>query len=196
MVNIHPKKLSGEWDKGFALDVHTLSSTFIGHNEFGHPQFENEYSEMGELLFRLKYRSDKSVLPSIMNTASAFITQQRFPINLVVPVPPSKTRTYQPVMVIAKNIASRLKAPICTDCIVKTKDTPELKNVYDFDERLKLLKNAYTVNKSILSRKKILLFDDLYRSGATLNAITKALYEKGGAAEIYVVTLTKTRSTT
>jgi len=37
------------------------------------------------------------------------------------------------------------------------------------------------------------LFDDLYRSGATLNAITQALKDKGKAKEVYALTLTMTR---
>ena len=42
--------------------------------------------------------------------------------------------------------------------------------------------------------KKVLLFDDLYRSGSTLNEITNTLYEEGGVSDVYVLTITKTRS--
>lgn len=43
---------------------------------------------------------------------------------------------------------------------------------------------------------KILLFDDLYRSGATMNAITEVLYDEGYADDIYALTITRTRSRT
>ena len=42
--------------------------------------------------------------------------------------------------------------------------------------------------------RKVLLFDDLFRSGATMNAITSALYDQGQAREVYALTLTRTRS--
>jgi len=38
------------------------------------------------------------------------------------------------------------------------------------------------------------LFDDLYRSGATMDAITTALYEQGKAADVFALTITRTRS--
>ncbi len=59
-------ELEGNWVKGRAFDVHTLSSTYLGPNEFGHDQWENTRSEMGELVYQLKYKQDKSMLPEIV----------------------------------------------------------------------------------------------------------------------------------
>ena len=42
--------------------------------------------------------------------------------------------------------------------------------------------------------KKVLIIDDLYRSGTTLNEISKVLYEQAYVNNVYVVTLTHTRS--
>jgi len=41
------------------------------------------------------------------------------------------------------------------------------------DERLRLLEGAHTVKASVVRGQKVLLFDDLYRSGATMNAIPR-----------------------
>ncbi|WP_353220074.1 hypothetical protein [Salinisphaera sp. S4-8] len=60
-------KLEGNWNKGLAFDVHTLSSTYLGPNEFGHDQWESTRSEIGELLYLLKYRADASSIPKIVN---------------------------------------------------------------------------------------------------------------------------------
>ena len=46
----------------------------------------------------------------------------------------------------------------------------------------------------LLYRLKYLLFDDLFRSGATMNSITVALYEQGHASEVFALTPTRTRS--
>jgi len=59
---------------------------------------------------------------------------------------------------------------------------------------MKLLKNAFSVTSNVLNGQSILLIDDLYRSGATLNAITEILYNQGKVRKVYVLTLTKTRS--
>ncbi len=49
------------------------------------------------------------------------------------------------------------------------------------------------VAKREIEGRNILLFDELYQSGATLNAITQALKNKGKAKEVYALTLTITR---
>lgn len=75
MVNINPKKLVGRWRAGYALDHHTTSSVYLGDDEFGHPAFETKRSEVGELLYQLKYRSDTTTVASITDTAAAFVAK-------------------------------------------------------------------------------------------------------------------------
>jgi competence protein ComFC len=43
-------ELNGNWDKGLAFDVHSLSSTYLGPNEFGHDQWDTTRTEMGALV--------------------------------------------------------------------------------------------------------------------------------------------------
>jgi len=102
---------------------------------------------------------------------------------------------YQPVLEIANGVGNRLKILVNNDCIVKVKDTPELKNVYGYSERLLLLEDAYAIDASSLIDRDVLLFDDLYRSGATLNAMARALYAStnGKPANVYALVLTRTR---
>ncbi|MEW6210737.1 MAG: ComF family protein [Acidobacteriota bacterium] len=194
MVGINPMRIPGSWRQGYALDYHILWSNFIGHDEFGHPKFDTKRSEIGELLYRLKYGSDKSVLDAIVDTAAGFIASWNPDLSVIVPVPPTRIRAFQPVIEIAERIGARLNLPCRRDCIVKIKETPELKNVYDYNRRLELLEDAYTVAESTLKGENVLLFDDLYRSGATLDAITRGLCGKGEVANVYALALTKTRS--
>lgn len=197
MVSVKPIKLSGNWTQGYALDIHTVDSTFIGYDEYGHEVFDTRRSEIGELLYGLKYKSDKTALDEIIDTAANFL-KSRWKIvdatDAIMPVPPSRNRAFQPVLKITKGLSSRLKIPFHDDLLVKTKETPELKNVYEYEMRMKLLKNAFSVARNVLNGQSILLIDDLYRSGATLNAITEILYKQGKVHKVYVLTLTKTRS--
>jgi predicted amidophosphoribosyltransferase len=78
--------------------------------------------------------------------------------------------------------------------LVKVKDTPELKSVYDYEERLEQLKGAYDVTTAMTKGQDVLLIDDLYRSGATLEAATNALLRKGKARRVRALTFTRTRS--
>ncbi len=57
---------------------------------------------------------------------------------------------------------------------------PELKNIINPVERQKVLQNAFALaGKTNLKNKNVLLIDVLYRSGATLKAITDILYNIG-----------------
>lgn len=192
MVPFTPRKLLGPWKEGYALDLHTSSSTFLGHDEYGHPTFETIRTPVGELLYRLKYNQDRSALNELVETAVSFMKSWEPPVEVMALVPPSNTaRKLQPVDVVAGELSKALPLPIVRG--VKLVDTPELKSVQDYSKRLELLQDAFHVEQEQVYGKAILLFDDLYRSGATLAAMATALLN-GRARTVHVLTLTKTRS--
>ena len=194
MVEINPTGIRGRWSNGFALDVHTTSSELVGHDEYGHPQFASKRSELGELLYKLKFRRNKSVIPQIAEVVRTFAESYLPKADLIVPVPPSTPRKEQPVILLARAIGERIGIPVVDDCVWKVRETSQLKNVFDFHERSRLLDRAFEVDRSATESKTVLLFDDLYRSGATLNAVTSLLYDEGGAKDVLALTLTRTRS--
>jgi predicted amidophosphoribosyltransferase len=87
-----------------------------------------------------------------------------------------------------------LDVPLYANYLIKVKQTPELKNMFDYQQRLEALGIAFSVRNLSLKGKNVLLFDDLYRSGATMHAVTQVLYEKGQVSKVFVLALTKTRS--
>jgi predicted amidophosphoribosyltransferase len=54
---------------------------------------------------------------------------------------------------------------------------------------VEVLEGAFSVSPEHTKGKKLLLFDDLYGSGATVSAITELLKGQGAAA-VYLLTLT------
>jgi len=85
VIEIHPKEIKGTWDQGYVLDVHTISSTMIGHNEFGHPEFDTVRSQMGELVYRLKYKGDKAAVSAILDAVVTFVENWRIHPDAVIP---------------------------------------------------------------------------------------------------------------
>jgi predicted amidophosphoribosyltransferase len=125
-VKINPHRLVGPWSGGYALDVHTTSSTMIGHNAFGHKVFDTVRSPLGELLYRLKNRGDETVLPEIVDTAATFLRGRGVLLDALVPVPPSNTaRKRQPVIAVAKALSEVLGVPLCEACVTKVKSTAQ-----------------------------------------------------------------------
>ena len=181
----------GNWKAGWALDLHTVKSIPLGDGKF-----DATYTETGKALNELKYHQNYAQIEQLANEVIAFLkTRLVLPyINVIIPVPPSKNRNIQPVEEIAKLVSKGLNIPIDTNYIVKIKNTSELKTIEDPLEREKLLTDAFSLQDLRYQNKKILLFDDLFRSGSTLKEITKTLYYNGHVNNVYIVTLTKTRS--
>ena len=194
MAKFHPRKIYGSWNDGYVLDLHSTGSTYIGDNEFAHPQFETHRTEIGELLFRLKYRSDETAVHELVQAASRFIRKWNVKPSIIVPIPPTRAyRKLQPVARLADELGAQLEITVAHDAIRKQKRFAELKNVYDSEDRRKLLQGAFDVNSSRVKGHRVLLVDDLYRSGATMNAIADVL-NNSGATAVFAFAFTKTRS--
>jgi competence protein ComFC len=192
-IKINWQKIEGAWQSGVALDLQTTSSTFLGHDEFGHARFDNTRSEIGEFLHQLKNRGDRNAAGPIVEAAAKFIRPYRAKFDALVPVPPSSQRALQPVIVLAEGIGRALDLPVL-QCISTTRETTQLKNITDPEERKKHVSGLYAVDTAQTRGTNILLFDDLFRSGSTMNAITEVLLSAGRAASVRALAITKTRS--
>lgn len=191
-VKINPMKLPATpWVEGYVLDYHTVSSTPTGDPYY---RFDTKRTELGELLFRFKYRGGGSaVLADIVDTAEQFVGGWKPPVDCVVPAPPSLTRETQPTVEIARELARRLRLPVCEDAVVKVKATPQMKNIDDWSERQRVLAEAIQTGRSDVKDKSILLVDDLIESGSTLRRTAEVLLKVGGARAIYTLVLTRTK---
>lgn len=192
MVAIHPTAIKGRWHTGIALDYHTTSSTPTGPNEAGHMQFHTVRPEIAELLYQLKYRGERAAAQGIVTAAVTFLQPHRSKLDRLVPVPPSTHRIVQPVMILAQGIGAALDLPVA-DCVTTTQPRRELKSIINPEMRQELVAGRYAIDCTDITGKKILLFDDLFRSGTTMNAITDLLLQCG-ATVVRALTITRTRS--
>jgi predicted amidophosphoribosyltransferase len=116
-------------------------------------------------------------------------------LDVIIPIPPSDiTREFQPVYEMAKSIGRLVGLPVDLNTLKKVKSTSQLKNIEAPETRREILKDAFSINFNALSGKDVLIFDDLYRSGETLNAASDVIMNIGKARNVYVLTITKTRS--
>src|SRR5687768_16535485 len=99
-MTTNPTEVQGAWTRGWTLDSHTTSSTFLGYNEYGHAQYDTIRSSIGELLYQLKYRGQNTV-DQVADVMAGFFDDKPnglAKIAVVVPVPPSTLRQVQPVI--------------------------------------------------------------------------------------------------
>jgi competence protein ComFC len=188
-VRINAMKLAGPWTDGWVLDYHSISS--VPTSDPYYP-YDTKRTELGDMLFRLKYRGGSKYIPDIVDTIEEFFRRWDPPVECIVPALPSTKRNVQPVVAVANEFGNRLGLPVLDDVVVKTKKTSQMKNIIDFNERERLLRDALQEGSGEIQDKSVLLFDDLTESGSTLRSMAGVLRAKG-AKSIYALALTRTR---
>lgn len=114
--------------------------------------------------------------------------------DIIIPVPISKKRKkergYNQSLLIARKISSKEKIKLGDKVISKVKNN-NTQSKLNKEERAENVKNVYkiTSNKEIIN-KNILLIDDIYTTGATLNECSRML-KQAGAKKIDVLTIAK-----
>ena len=145
----------------------------------------------GELAFRLKYQSDLSALPPLVEQAAALVAEHPAlaDVDAVVPVPPSVPRSADPVSAFANALGGRLGLPV-SFILVKSRSTIPQKEMHTLTQKRSNVAGAFAILEPVQG-KRLLVLDDLFDSGATLEEITRLLL-KSGAANVCVMTLTRT----
>lgn len=117
---------------------------------------------------------------------------ERIKPDVIIPVPMHRAkrrkRGYNQAEVFASRLFLETKIPLETELLYRRKNTSPLKEITK-EQRLEELQQAFYVDKEKLSNYEcILLIDDIYTTGATLDACAKALLA-GGAKRVYGITL-------
>lgn len=149
-------------------------------------------TESKHLILKFKHTDSISGAPLF----AEWMTRQLEDIEdpLCIPVPLHWTRlfmrTYNQASLLALEIAKR-KGWIYASSLLKRKHRTPSQGYLSKTERIKNVENAFLVpekKKNHLAGKTVLLVDDVFTTGATLNACTKALL-KGGAKDVHAITL-------
>jgi ATP-dependent DNA helicase RecQ len=176
----HPRPLIGSWQAGWSLGFH---SRFAGGDW--------SRSAAGELTYRLKYEADTTVLPAlIQQTLDLFhIQPEMSQAKVIIPVPSSANRKLNPVHVFCEALAGKIRIP-AQSLVRKIRQTPPQKEMKTLAQKRANVAGAFAVYGDI-KEKSVLLVDDLFDSGATLEEITRLLL-RHGATRVNVLTLTRT----
>lgn len=146
-----------------------------------------------KLILNLKYHKSFIAGKVLADLLCQIIIEKKLSIDCICYVPISKDslkkRGFNQCSVLAKNISSILDIPVI-DCLVKVKETKEQK-LLGKEERMKNILDAFEIkNKEKLFKKNILLIDDVYTTGATINDCKKNI-EKCNINKIYLLTIAK-----
>lgn len=151
-----------------------------------------EYSGMGKkLIHKLKYEGKVQLAHVIAGLMAKRIENEGLQIDVIVPVPIHEkkltVRGFNQSYMIASELGERLHKPV-TDCLERITETKEQYNL-DRSQRFLNIRGAFSVKLSYNNCKymNILLIDDVYTTGSTVNECSKVL-KSAGADRVYVVT--------
>lgn len=133
-----------------------------------------------------------SIVAFILKNKIIYEKMQNY--DTIIPVPISKKRMkergYNQSLLIAKKISQSLKIPLQTNCLFKTKNIIEQSKL-NKEQRKENIQHVYELkNGEILYNKRILLIDDIYTTGSTVNECSKIL-QQGMPKKIDVLVLAK-----
>jgi len=170
-----------------------LSKNFIEHSYFF--KYENLIrSQILALKFQEKPYVFKTIAYFLKNIQKSFENLERYDIIIVVPISRqrNKERGYNQSYLIAKEISKIIKIPITCKVLYKTKNTVPQSSLNQ-KQREENAKGAYVSNNiDKIKNKRILLLDDIYTTGNTVNECAKVLIQNGIKREnIGVLTIAK-----
>lgn len=111
--------------------------------------------------------------------------------DALVPVPihasRRRRRGYNQAEELAKRLGKRWQLPVESDILVRTRKTlPQ--RALNPEERLQNLQKAFAVNEKRIVPGRLLLVDDIYTTGSTVEACSRVL-KQAGAEEIHFLTI-------
>lgn len=147
--------------------------------------FYFEEGPMKEMIHNFKYNSVLEFKDIFSKEMAVKIKKSQFDIITFTPLHPKRfsQRGYNQAEVLAKEVSSKTKIP-CQNLLLKTRNTKRQVGLIG-QKRRKNLKDVFRARKGIdISKKRIIIVDDVTTTGTTLNECARVL-KTAGAKEIW-----------
>lgn len=113
-----------------------------------------------------------------------------FLVSVPLQIKKLKSRGYNPAEELAKHLSEKLKIPLFSDVLFKTKQTAAQVELKEKQRRENLIGAFSCKNPELVRRRKILLVDDVLTTGSTLEECAKAL-KAAGAKEVWGIVVAR-----
>lgn len=142
-----------------------------------------------ESIYRFKYQNrrdyGRAYAKEMAERYGGWIKNNR--IQAILPIPlyhrKKKQRGFNQAEVVAAELGEILGIPVERDLLVRVRNTRPQKELSE-SERKNNLKKSFKTVKSVVQLKHILIVDDIYTTGSTMDAASSVLKE-AGAGDIY-----------
>lgn len=149
------------------------------------------YASVRDSLYRFKYEGRAEYADYYSGEMAGKLAETFRPdeAQLIVPVPldkgREKRRGYNQAGLLAEGISERTGLPFNKNALVRVRPTLPMKSV-TAAERRNNLKNAFIAHSNDVKFKMIVLIDDIYTTGATMDACAMACLSAGAAGVSFI----------
>lgn len=191
-MKVSLKQIHGPWEQGWVLDKHMQHSTFLGYDAYGHAQYDSVRTEVGEGTYQLKYQKDWAQVEPLAQAIAKNIYPKLSNVGFILPMPASKIRPRQPVGAVADALGKIVGKPVFHDLLRKAPNGKSLKDLHTKEEKVEAIGDSISVVDCIKGDGpwNVLVVDDLFDTGASMEAACKVLRAYPKVAAIYVAALT------
>ena len=151
------------------------------------------YKDVARAIYRFKY-SGRQEYAKVFGKEMAYYLGEyikEIQPDAIIPVPlyrrKERKRGYNQSVLLARVLGEELHIPVYERILIRSRDTKPLKFLNP-EERLNNLKKAFILAENGVKLKRVIIIDDIYTTGSTIDAIAELLIERG-IEEVYFVTL-------
>lgn len=152
-----------------------------------------DYQSVKQSLFRYKYRGRAEYAAFYAADCYAHLKEEidRMHADAIIPVPLHRDREqkrgYNQAYEFARELSEVTKIPLEGKIVRRVKNTAPQKGL-DNLQRQNNLKKAFHIPVDVVKLKRVILVDDIYTTGCTIDAVAKEL-KQHGVGEIMFLTL-------
>ena len=191
------KRCNSRLKKEYSFKIDNYNNDF-SKNFTEHCYFFKYENLIREQIIALKFHEKpyiyKSISYFLKNNKKSFEYLKKYDIIIVVPISKKrkKERGYNQSVLMVKKLSNILDAKMITNVLYKTKDTVPQSSL-NKKQREENAKGIYKAkNCDDIKNKKILLVDDIYTTGSTVNECANILIRNGiNREQIGVLTIAK-----
>ncbi len=161
-----------------------------------------EYQKISKLVHLFKYNFIQTLDAPLGDLLVKILLKNNFPLpDMIIPIPIHKKklkwRGFNQAEILAnivsQNITPGLKIPVCSNALMRKKNTEAQMKIKTRKERLTNLSEAFFIQpleQKNISEKRILLIDDIATTGATLFECARTL-KNFGAKNVFAVVIAR-----
>ncbi len=143
----------------------------------------------------LKYDNARVLATPLGDRLSRCLEEKQWIVDTIVPVPlhlhRQRIRGYNQALLLGAYVAAKHNLPLEVTAITRQRDTTPQVGL-NREQRQANVTGAFAADPSVVTLRSLLLIDDVYTTGATLQACAQAALDAGAAA-VYSLTVTAAR---